>query len=30
VVYTLVDDLALRVMGKKPVKVAEAKHAYID
>jgi len=30
VFYTLLDDLALRVMGKKPVKAAEATHAYGD
>jgi hypothetical protein len=30
VVYTLLDDLALRVLGKKPVKAAEPTHAYGD
>jgi HAE1 family hydrophobic/amphiphilic exporter-1 len=30
VVYTLLDDLAVRVMGKKPVKAAEPTHAYGD
>jgi HAE1 family hydrophobic/amphiphilic exporter-1 len=28
VVYTLLDDLALRVLGKKPVKAPEPTHAY--
>jgi hypothetical protein len=30
VVYTLLDDLAVRVMGKKPVKAVEPTHAYGD
>ena len=30
VFYTLLDDLAVRVMGKKPVKAAEPTHAYGD
>ncbi len=30
VVYTLLDDLAVRVTGKKPVKVAEVKPAFGD
>ena len=30
VFYTLLDDLAIRVMGKKPVKAAEPTHAYGD
>jgi len=30
VMYTILDDLAVRVMGKKPVKAAEPTHAYGD
>ena len=28
--HTLLDDLAVRVTGKKPVKAAEPTHAYGD